>query len=88
MTRSRGGRPTARTLAYPGGAYNTAVMDAVRSEGSTWMAFTIVYGCSESWSTRLHEQRMIMRHDLTPASGWRRSRRTRQGEDGLRDRNP
>lgn len=61
-----GRRP--RTLAYPGGAYNTAVMDAVRSEGSTWMAFTIVYGCSESWSTRLHEQRMIMRHDLTPAS--------------------
>jgi peptidoglycan/xylan/chitin deacetylase (PgdA/CDA1 family) len=57
-----------RTLAYPGGAYNTAVMDAVRSEGSTWMAFTIQYGCSESWSTRLHEQRMIMRHDYTPAS--------------------
>jgi peptidoglycan/xylan/chitin deacetylase (PgdA/CDA1 family) len=56
------------TLAYPGGAYNTAVMDAVRSEGSTWMAFTIEYGCSESWSTRLHEQRMIMRHDYTPAS--------------------
>lgn len=61
-----GRRP--RTLAYPGGAYNTAVIDAVRSEGSTWMAFTIVYGCSESWSTRLHEQRMIMRHDFTPAS--------------------
>jgi peptidoglycan/xylan/chitin deacetylase (PgdA/CDA1 family) len=56
------------TLAYPGGAYNTAVMDAVRSEGSTWMAFTIKYGCSESWSTRLHEQRIIMRHDYTPAS--------------------
>ena len=56
------------TLAYPGGAYNTAVMDAVRSEGSTWMAFTIVYGCSESWSTRLHEQRMIIRHDFTPAN--------------------
>lgn len=49
------------------GAYNTAVMDAVRSEGSTWMAFTIKNGCSESWSTRLHEQRMIMRHDYTPA---------------------
>ena len=61
-----GRRP--RTLAYPGGAYNTAVMDAVRSEGTTWMAFTIEYGCSESWSTRLHEQRMIMRHDFTPAS--------------------
>ena len=61
-----GRRP--RTLAYPGGAHNTAVMDAVRSEGSTWMAFTIVYGCSESWPTRLHEQRMIMRHDYTPAT--------------------
>jgi len=52
------------TLAYPGGAYNTAVMDAVRSEGSTWMAFSVEYGCSESWSTRLHEQRMIIRHDF------------------------
>ena len=56
------------TLAYPGGAYNTAVMDAVRSEGSTWMAFSVEFGCSESWSTRLHEQRMIMRHDFTPAN--------------------
>jgi peptidoglycan/xylan/chitin deacetylase (PgdA/CDA1 family) len=56
------------TLAYPGGRYNSAVIDAVRAEGSTWMAFTVRYGCSESWSTRFHEERMIMRQMYTPAN--------------------
>lgn len=66
ITEAVGRRPI--TLAYPGGRYNTAVMDAVRAEGSTWMAFTVEYGCSESWSTRFHEQRMIMRQLFTPAN--------------------
>lgn len=56
------------TLAYPGGRYNSAVMDAVLAEGSTWMAFSVQYGCSESWSTRFHEERMIMRQLYTPAN--------------------
>ena len=60
-----GRRPV--TLAYRGGHYNTAVMDAVRAEGSTLMAFTVEAGATQSWSTRLHEERFAVRNDTTPA---------------------
>jgi peptidoglycan/xylan/chitin deacetylase (PgdA/CDA1 family) len=48
-------RPT--TLAYPYGSYDSTAMSAAMAEGID-LAFTTESGASESWSTRLREQRI------------------------------